>query len=83
MPLNDRERKIARRVRKTLHLSPSMTEAEVAEELRGSVAWRRERMRLAGEEVRNALSEQLGAAWARGRDAAQRLLRRVRDRFTG
>jgi hypothetical protein len=83
MLLNDRERKIARRVREKLHLSPSMTEAEVARELRGSAAWRRERMRLADEEVRDALSSQLGAAWRRGRDAVRRGLRRIWNRLRG
>ena len=34
--LSERERKVARRVRRALHLSPSMSEEEVAAELYGT-----------------------------------------------
>lgn len=54
--LTEREQKIARRVRQSLHLSASMSVDEVARQFRDSVAWRRERLGLAGEELREWLS---------------------------
>jgi len=45
-PLTDREEEIARRVRQALHLPSSMSEQEVAQRFRGSVAWRRARLGL-------------------------------------
>jgi len=53
--LTGREQKIAERVRRSLHLSASMPVDEVADQFRHSVAWRRERMGLAGEELRDRL----------------------------
>jgi len=49
--LTDREGEIARRVRRALHLSSSMSEQEVAQRFRGSVAWRRARLGRTGEEL--------------------------------
>jgi hypothetical protein len=69
--LTEREQKIARRVRQSLHLSASMSVDEVARQFRGSVAWRRERLGLAGEELRERLSR-----------AGRGLLRALRD-WTG
>lgn len=54
--LTDREQEIARRVRESLHLSASMSVDEVAQQFRDSVAWRRERLSLAGEKLREKLS---------------------------
>lgn len=49
--LPEREREIAERVRESLHLSASMSAEEVAQQFRNSVAWRRERLRLTGDEL--------------------------------
>jgi len=65
--LTDREEEIARRVRRALHLSASMSEREVARQFWGSVAWRRARMGLVGEEVRDRLAEVLRPMWAQAR----------------
>jgi hypothetical protein len=69
--MTDRERRIARRVRKTLHLQ-SMTEQEIVRELRGSYAWRRERFRLAREEMGEALWDALQPVRAWGQRQAER-----------
>ena len=53
--LPEREQEIAERVRQSLHLSPSMPLDEVADQFRHSAVWRRERMGLAGEELRDRL----------------------------
>jgi hypothetical protein len=54
-----------------------MSEEEVACRLRGSVAWRRARMGLLGEEVREGLTEALRPVWARVRRRTQPLARRA------
>ena len=58
-PLTDREEEIARRVRRALHLPSSMSEREVAQRFRGSVAWRRARLGRTGEELRDGLADAL------------------------
>ena len=77
-PLTDREAKVARRVRRSLYLPESMSEEEVARQFRDSVAWRRARLMLAGEELRSRLADALGplASWLRG--YAQSVFHRVR-----
>ncbi|MFP4228102.1 MAG: hypothetical protein ACLFTE_04650 [Salinivenus sp.] len=57
--LTERERTVARRVRRALHLSPTMSEEEVADELYGTFVWRRERMILAGQTLRKGLADGL------------------------
>jgi len=54
-----------------------MSEEEVACQLRGSVAWRRARMGLLGEEVRKGLTEALRPGWAQVRRRVQPLVRRA------
>ncbi len=67
--LTGREQKIAERVRRSLHLSPSMSLDEVADQFRHSAAWRRERLGLVSEEVRDgvwqAIRPLLRSVWGR------------------
>lgn len=75
--LTERERKIARRVRQSLHLPASMSEEEVAAELYNTFAWKRERAGLAREELWAALTDAAAPAgtwivWA-GRRLKQRV----------
>ena len=72
--LSERERKVARRVRRALHLSPSMSEEEVAAEFYGSFVWRRERMAMTSAALRASISEAFASAWARLRAGLGRLL---------
>ncbi|WP_251952747.1 hypothetical protein [Salinibacter ruber] len=76
--LTDREAKVARRVRRALYLPESMSEEEVARQFRDSVAWRRARLVLAGEELRGRLAEALGPLASRMRGHARSLFRRAR-----
>lgn len=76
--LTDREEEIARRVRRALHLSASMPEEEVAQQFRGSVAWRRARMGIMGEEIRDGVTEALRPALSRMRTRLCALVRRIR-----
>ncbi|MEF8866422.1 MAG: hypothetical protein V5A20_11735, partial [Salinibacter sp.] len=62
-PLTDREEEIARRVRQALHLPSSMSEQEVAQRFRGSVAWRRARLGLTGENLRGWLANAIRPVW--------------------
>lgn len=82
--LTDREQEIARRVRQSLHLSPSMSVDDVARQFRDSVAWRRERLGLAGEELRERLSNSiyppLSRLWGRIRTGWEWLQRNGTDR---
>jgi hypothetical protein len=73
--LTDREQEIAERVRRALHLSPSMSLEEVAEQFRHSAAWRRERLGLMGEELRDGL-------WRATRPLLRSLWERVRAGWT-
>jgi hypothetical protein len=69
--LTGREEEIAERVRQSLHLSPSMSLDEVADQFRHSAAWRRERLGLVSEEVRDglwrAIRPLLRSVWGRVR----------------
>jgi|GEM_PF-3506172 hypothetical protein len=73
--LTDREAKVARRVRRALYLPESMSEEEVARQFRDSVAWRRARLVLAGEELRGRLTEILSPLASRFKGHARRLVR--------
>jgi hypothetical protein len=73
--LTDREQEIAERVRRALHLSPSMSLDEVAEQFRHSAAWRRERLGLVGEELRDGV-------WRATRPLLRSLWGRVRAGWT-
>lgn len=77
-PLTDREEEIARRVRQALHLPSSMSEQEVAQRFRGSVAWRRARLGLTGENLRGWLANAIRPVWGRARDSTRPLARSVR-----
>lgn len=74
--LSERERKVARRVRRALHLSPSMSEEEVAAELYGTFVWRRERMMMTSADLRSSLSKACASVWTRLRSGLGRLLGR-------
>lgn len=73
--LTDREQEIAERVRRTLRLSSSMSLDEVAEQFRHSAAWRRERLGLMGEELRDGL-------WQATRPLLRSLWRRMQAGWT-
>lgn len=75
--LTDRERDIARRVRRSLHLPSTMTEEAVAQQFRGSVAWRRARMKRTAEELWEGLRIAIRPVQARLRDRMQPLVRRI------
>ncbi|WP_157942183.1 hypothetical protein [Salinibacter altiplanensis] len=75
--LTDREAKVARRVRRSLHLQASMSEQEVAQQFRGSVAWRRARLSLAGEELRGRLADAFGPLASRLRGHVRPFRRRA------
>ena len=81
-PLTDREKEIARRVRRALHLPSSMSEREVAQRFRGSVAWRRARLGRTGEELRGRLAEAFRPVWSRVRSRTRPLLRRAKRLWT-
>ncbi len=80
--LTDREAKVARRVRRALYLPESMSEEEVARQFRDSVAWRRARLVLAGEELRGRLVEALGPLASRMRSRTRPLRRRAKQLWT-
>lgn len=79
--LSEREREIARRVRRALHLPASMSEEEVANELYDTFAWKRERIGLAREEARRALADATRPAFMWARERATRLIRSVWRRW--
>lgn len=75
--LTERERTVARRVRRALHLSPTMSEEEVADELYDTFVWRRERMMLAGKTLRTKLVDGLTPIRTRLRRGLQWLTRTI------
>jgi len=75
--LSDREKKVARQVRRSLHLSASMSEREVARHFQGSMAWRRARLGLAGEELREGITGTLWPAVSRLQTYMRSLIHRI------
>ena len=59
-----------------------MSAQEVAQRFRGSVAWRRARLGLMGEELRGRFAEALRPVWLRMRSRTRPLLRRVKRLWT-